>query len=69
MELIACKYGVASGENAPVVWQGLTGNTPYEWYVVIDDGIESTESDLWRFTTQDQIPAVPALNPLVAILE
>ncbi len=45
------KDTVASGEIASISWSGLSKETTYNWYVSVDDGTESTMSDLWSFTT------------------
>ncbi len=42
--------GLESGEYAEVDWHVERGQT-HEWYVVIDDGVHSTTSETWNFTT------------------
>ncbi|WP_319523799.1 DNRLRE domain-containing protein [uncultured Desulfosarcina sp.] len=62
--LIGSATGVASGDSASVAWPGLSANTEYSWYVVVDDGIESVESETWTFNTSAgaSIPSVPAMD-------
>ncbi|MCG8553014.1 MAG: 5'-nucleotidase C-terminal domain-containing protein, partial [Desulfobacterales bacterium] len=50
---------VPSGETASIVWNGLSENTTYTWYAVVDDGIDSVRSPVWSFTTLAGEP-VPA---------
>jgi hypothetical protein len=49
--LIGELNNISSGSNACVNWAGLDGCTEYEWYVETFDGIISTTSDVWTFTT------------------
>jgi hypothetical protein len=61
--LIGSDIGVASGQTASTAWIGLSENTQYGWYVVIDDGLGTTQSPTWAFTTRDGAPvSVPAVN-------
>ena len=54
---------VASGENASVIWSGLSNDTEYEWYAVVNDGQDTATSDTWSFTTE----SAPANNaPVIA---
>lgn len=50
-EVIGTVNGVASGSNAGFNWTGLLNNTRYDWYAVANDGINSTTSSTWGFTT------------------
>ena len=54
--------GVFSGDTASVTWSGLQPETDYEWYVVVDDGVDTVISEVWSFTTQGDAVAVPAMN-------
>jgi hypothetical protein len=38
-------------EEAAIVWLGLDANSSYEWYASASDGILTTSSPLWSFTT------------------
>ncbi|KKM02820.1 hypothetical protein LCGC14_1780620, partial [marine sediment metagenome] len=49
--LIGTNSSVSSGEIASFSWLGLSGNTNYEWYVIVSDGISNTTSSTWNFTT------------------
>ncbi|BBO92176.1 DNRLRE domain-containing protein [Desulfosarcina ovata] len=62
--LIGSQTDVDSGESASVLWDGLTANTEYSWYVEVYDGMETVISDTWTFTTAagTSIPAVPAMD-------
>jgi len=50
-DLIGTVSGVASGENASIVWPDLEIDTEYEWYVEVTDGTSMTTSPIWSFTT------------------
>jgi hypothetical protein len=43
---------VTSGGTASIVWPGLAGGTPYEWYASITDGVSTVTGPTWSFTTQ-----------------
>jgi uncharacterized repeat protein (TIGR02543 family) len=47
---------IASGSDAFLSWPGRTTDTEYEWYVEVTDGIDTTTSDIWTFTTIDTVP-------------
>ena len=44
---------VASGDDAFITWSGRSPETEYEWYVQVDDGVDTTTSSTWSFTTVD----------------
>lgn len=48
--LIDIVYGVLNGTKASVTWDGRSEGMTYEWYVVVDDGITTTQSLTWVFT-------------------
>jgi hypothetical protein len=50
--LIATDTNVAGGSTASVTWSGLSSDTTYNWYAVADDGIATTQSSTWQFTTE-----------------
>ena len=43
--------GTPSGGTASVQWPGLNGATNYQWYAVAGDGVSTTTSPTWTFTT------------------
>ncbi len=51
MVLIGTDSGVLSGKIASIPWIGLSYGTTYNWYVIIYDGLTSTNSSTWVFTT------------------
>lgn len=50
--LISVVYNVATGQTASVVWKNLQAGTTYGWYVIVDDGVSTTQFPLSTFTTQ-----------------
>jgi hypothetical protein len=49
--LISVDSGVLSGGVASVSWSGLSENTSYSWFVVVDDSENTTKSNTWNFKT------------------
>ena len=49
--LIAVDYNVASGSVASITWNGLSKNTSYYWYVIVDDSEDTIKSNTWNFKT------------------
>jgi subtilisin/minor extracellular protease Epr len=49
---IGTDTGVASGGTASVTWSGLSHDTTYSWYAVASDGVATTQSQTWKFTTE-----------------
>jgi|GEM_PF-2515260 len=47
---------VASSSDAFLSWPGRATDTEYEWYVDVTDGIDTTTSATWTFTTLDTVP-------------
>jgi|GEM_PF-3797867 len=43
---------INSDGPASFVWSGLSASTSYSWYAVADDGLSSTQSSTWSFTTK-----------------
>ncbi len=43
--------GVSSGSTVSVPWNGLLPDTNYEWYAAVSDGVNTTISPVWNFTT------------------
>ena len=46
------QVNILSGSTASIVWSGLSAGTTYHWYAVADDGLNTTQSDIWSFTTK-----------------
>ena len=67
---IGSQAGIASGDTASVTWSGLSSGTDYSWYVVVDDGLTSTTSGVYSFTTTGGSAAasVPALGVVATIV-
>ncbi|UCF13723.1 MAG: PKD domain-containing protein [Thermoplasmatales archaeon] len=63
--LIGTDNNVVSGDRAYIIWNDLESSTTYNWYVVADDGEDSTQSPTWSFTTTgaNQPPNEPT-NPM-----
>ncbi|MCK5301159.1 MAG: hypothetical protein KAJ21_04580, partial [Thermoplasmatales archaeon] len=49
--LISVDSNVVSGGVASVSWSGLSENTSYSWFVVVDDSENTTTSNTWNFKT------------------
>ncbi|WP_245640046.1 FIMAH domain-containing protein [Paenibacillus dakarensis] len=53
----------ASGTTAMVNWNGLKGNTNYEWYAMAEDSFGGrTYSDIWSFRTRLTVDAPQGLK-------
>ncbi|GAB6906757.1 hypothetical protein JCM12296A_25930 [Desulfosarcina cetonica] len=66
--LIGVQEDVASGTTASVVWEGLASDTTYAWYATVDDGLNTTDSPIWSFTTAAaNVASVPAINAWTAL--
>jgi hypothetical protein len=50
-QLIVTKTGVASGSTPSANWESRDGETQYQWYVSISDGIYTVNGPIWSFTT------------------
>jgi hypothetical protein len=59
--LIGWEYIFGGSGTASVSWSGLSNDTVYSWYVKSDDGLSTTKSAIWSFTT-NYAPGVPT-NP------
>nr|WP_144049974.1 fibronectin type III domain-containing protein [Halorubrum sp. C191] len=53
---------VPSGSSTSVEWSGLGFATVCEWYAVADDGLETTTSPTFSFTTADGVPQNVAVS-------
>ncbi|MFP3872167.1 MAG: InlB B-repeat-containing protein, partial [Candidatus Aenigmatarchaeota archaeon] len=49
--MIGAEANVSSGEDARTSWENLEPSTTYEWYVLVDDGVETFRSQKWGFFT------------------
>jgi len=58
--LMGSVLNAESDITVSVVWQGLNYGVTYEWYAVAEDYEGSTQSDIWRFTTNHP-PDTPSL--------
>jgi alkaline phosphatase len=59
--VIGTAAGVQSGQNASIVWSGLSVGTQYEWFAEVTDSTAKTrEGAVWSFTasTTDSTPPV-----------
>ena len=61
--LIGTHSGVVSGTTALVPWINLIDGTTYNWYVVIFDGLTSTTSSSWSFTTNFAPSTIINISP------
>jgi hypothetical protein len=52
--------GVLSGAHAQATWNGLNSNSPYQWYVTVNNGTSTTTGPVWSLTTAGT--GVPAVN-------
>ncbi|MBN2121575.1 DUF2341 domain-containing protein [Candidatus Micrarchaeota archaeon] len=50
--------GVANGSHATFAWEGLDANITYEWYAIVDDGRDTTQGEIWNFTTSSGVSIV-----------
>ena len=55
-------HAPVTGGGASVAWPGLANDTEYEWYAVASDGIATTPSATWSFTTAASGPGTFALS-------
>ncbi len=51
--LIDSKIDVSNSSEVSIIWTGLSENTEYKWYVIVQDGSSETHSLIWSFTTID----------------
>lgn len=51
--IIGVDANVAPGEKASMLWPNLEYSTMYTWYVLVSDGVNTTQSTTWSFTTRD----------------
>jgi hypothetical protein len=49
--VIATNSGVTSGTHTTTPWAGLTAGATYEWFVTVNDGVNSITGPIWTFTT------------------
>lgn len=61
--LLGTVFNVLPGQSATFDWMGLTPDTDYCWYVVVEDGAVQTTSQQYSFSTPTAAPApVPAVG-------
>ena len=60
-ELLGTSADVQPGAVASYLWEGLSANTTYEWYVTAGNAPQSTFSPAWRFTTGSSTNQGPAI--------
>jgi hypothetical protein len=53
---------VPSDSGSLLIWTNLASNTQYEWYVSVSDGVNTTNSPVWTFTTGTGAPQPPAIT-------
>jgi hypothetical protein len=67
--VIGTVENIQSGNQATVVWSGLTPSSTYYWYVVASDSQLETESSVWSFTTQSIANRAPSQPTLISPLD
>lgn len=60
--LLGSNIGLTNGSIASYIWSNRNPSVTYGWYAVVTDGINTTASALWKFTTQKEI-SVPSFIP------
>jgi len=53
---VGLQIGVASGSVVSATWGTLLPETNYEWYAAVSDGVNTTISPVWNFTTETCYP-------------
>jgi len=53
--LIGSNLGLASGSTATATWPGLSNDVTYMWYVIVSDGTDTTQSNIFIFDTSSAI--------------
>ncbi len=54
--LIAIELDLSSNDTSLVMWSGLAENETYSWYTIVTDGVNTTKSQTWTFTTEVTTP-------------
>ncbi len=70
--ILQASPAVPSGSVTTAMWDGLSFNTEYEWYVTASDGVDTAVSPVWRFRTTNNTPpsvsiTVPQENALFPV--
>ncbi|MBU0467425.1 MAG: hypothetical protein KKF39_07235, partial [Nanoarchaeota archaeon] len=60
--IIGTANNTASGSSAAITWTGLRQLTNYIWKASVNDGMSTTASSVWRFTTLDMTAPVFSNN-------
>jgi len=47
--------------TASVTWSGLSSDIICIWYVIADDGLNTTQSSTWTFSTTKEVVIPPAI--------
>jgi len=47
---------VVNSGNASITWNDLSYSHTYTWYVIVNDSMQGTQSDIWSFTTMSSPP-------------
>ncbi|OYT53003.1 MAG: hypothetical protein B6U72_07095 [Candidatus Altiarchaeales archaeon ex4484_2] len=55
---ICSNTSISSGGTVSCRWSSLSIGTTYKWYVYVTDGINTTTSSRWNFST-NQVPTTP----------
>ena len=63
--LIGTVNNVTNGANASISWPGRATNQAYEWYAVASDGVLTTTSATWTFTTTNAVPTYTLTTDIV----
>jgi alkaline phosphatase len=65
--VIGTDTGVPSGQNASIVWSGLSIGTPYEWYAEVTDSTAKTRvGPVWNFTATTTDATPPNITEVAA---
>jgi len=66
--VIGTDTGVPSGQNASIVWSGLSIGTPYEWYAEVTDSTGRTRvGPVWSFTASTTDTTPPTISAVAAV--
>jgi hypothetical protein len=60
-QVVATRTNVVPGSVVSAPWSNLNAAAQYDWYVTVSDGARTTNSDVFRFTTNDVV------NPTVQV--
>jgi photosystem II stability/assembly factor-like uncharacterized protein len=63
--LIGTDFSVPSGNRAYIGWFNLDPLSMYSWYVIVDDGEYTNQSDTWSFITEYNPENTPPSTPTI----